>query len=311
MVAMNMSSLPSFSTEDGVLDYIKKIKVFPILSSETEIELANKWVALGDVKAAHQLVTSHLRLVVKIAFGFKGYGLPIMDLISEGNIGLMQAVKRFDPTKGFRLSTYAMCWIKAKIHDYIYDSLSSLKIGAGAAKKKLFFSLRKMKEKLFRNNEGRCGSNLTNEDVEAISKELSVTKEQVIDMDNYFSSVTKSVSLNDHVSGGDANTKGELQDFIANENHEEQEYEEREHLDYRRKLLYKGLKKLNDREQDILISRKLSSPAVGLSALASKYKVSLERIRQLEQQAMQRIKTYVDDCKDECENKCHDKHKVA
>jgi len=255
-----------------------------MLSEEEEQDLAIKWFREGDVKSAQALVTSHLRLVAKIASQFKGYGLPMVDLISEGNVGLMIAVKKFDPFKGYRLSTYAMWWIKATIQDYILKSWSMVKMGTSSVQKKLFFNLRKIKNKLFQLNQGRIPVNET----ELIAQELEVSKEDVVEMSDRFSQFES--SLNDYT-----NDEGsvEVLDTIASpDNHEDTLMETRE-LDYQRQKFSKAFAQLNEREQDIIQKRKLAEKPYTLDLLSKTYGISTERVRQIEERALDKLKKMV------------------
>ncbi|MCH2546429.1 MAG: RNA polymerase sigma factor RpoH [Alphaproteobacteria bacterium] len=275
-------NLPVISSDASLSRYLDEINAFPMLEKEEEYSLAKKWVDHGDVEAAHRLVTSHLRFVAKIAMGYRGYGLPVSDLISEGNIGLMQAVKRFDPDKGFRLSTYSMWWIRAAIQEYVLRSWSLVKIGASAGQKRLFFNLRRLKNRL----QSIGDNHLSPENVSKIAKELDVSEDDVISMDTRFSVADQ--QLNARVGGEDGG--GEFMDFLASEDEsQETELVEREQSNQRHDLLNQALTTLNTREQDILTKRRLSDPAITLEELSQEYKISRERVRQIEVRAMEKL----------------------
>jgi RNA polymerase sigma-32 factor len=278
------ASLPVLSQESGLISYLDKIKKFPMLSEKEEQDLAMKWFKEEDVKAAQTLVTSHLRLVAKIASQFKGYGLPMVDLISEGNIGLMIAVKKFDPFKGYRLSTYAMWWIKATIQDYVLKSWSMVKMGTSSVQKKLFFNLRKIKNKLFQLNQGRIPVNET----ELIAQELEVSKEDVAEMNDRFGQFES--SLNDYT-----NDEGsvEILDTIASPDNHEDVLMESQELDYQRQKFSKAFSQLNEREQDIIQKRKLTEKPYTLDVLSKTYGISTERVRQIEERALEKLKKMV------------------
>ncbi len=278
MVAMK---LPTVSSEGGLTRYLEEIRRFPMLSHEEEYMLARRWHEHDDIDAAHTLVTSHLRLVAKIAMGYRGYGLPVSELISEGNVGMMQAVKRFDPDRGFRLATYAMWWIRAAIQEYILHSWSLVKMGTTAAQKKLFFNLRKLKGRLQAINEG----DLTPETVKTIAKELSVPEHDV-------------VSMNRRLAGGDhslnaplrADNEGEWMDWLVDES-ESQEVvvAENEELTKRRGLLLDALLTLKERERHILTERRLKDEPMTLEDLSQVYGISRERVRQIEVRAFEKL----------------------
>lgn len=278
------ANLPALTQESGLIAYLDKIKKFPMLSEKEESDLAIKWFQEGDVKSAQVLVTSHLRLVAKIAAQFKGYGLPMVDLIQEGNIGLMIAVKKFDPFKGYRLSTYAMWWIKATIQDYVLKSWSMVKMGTSAVQKKLFFNLRKIKNKLFQLNQGRIPANET----EIIAKELDVSKEDVVEMNDRFTQFES--SLNDYT-----NDEGsvEILDTIASPDNHEETILESQDLDYKRGKFIKAFAQLNEREQDIIQKRKLTEKPYTLDVLSKTYGISTERVRQIEERALEKLKSMV------------------
>ena len=274
-------NLPSLSNEGSLSHYLQQIKKFPMLSQKEEISLARKWIKKGDTAAAHKLVTSHLRLVARIAMGYKGYGLPITELISEGNIGLMQAVKKYDPEKGFRLSTYAMWWIRAAIQEYVLKSWSLVKIGTTAAQKKLFFNLKKIKNQLTSYNDG----SLKPDQVKEIAERLDVTEAEVSDMEGRMSGTD--YSLNAVVS---EDGESEWQDWLVDEDADQEvKLAEREELSKRKNLLSKAINILNDREQEIISARKLSEIPKTLEELSKTYKISRERVRQIEEKAFAKL----------------------
>jgi len=275
------SNLPSITLDGGLSKYLTQIKKFPMLSAEEEYMLAKSWRDRGDLKSAQKLITSHLRLVAKIAMGYRGYGLPVSEMVSEGNIGLMQAVKKFEPEKGFRLATYAMWWIKASIQEYVLRSWSLVKMGTTTAQKKLFFNLKKLKNQLSANNEG----DLKPQHVDEISKRLNVKKEEVISMNRRLHGKEK--SLNDPVKD-DSGT--EWQDWIVdNKLDQELKLSQDQELDERKNLMKSSMDILNTREKEILTARKLSENAATLEVLSKKYKVSRERIRQIETKAFEKL----------------------
>ena len=276
-----ISNLPSLTSEGGLSVYLAQIKKFPILDAEEEYMLAKNWRERGNLKSAHKLVTSHLRLVAKIAMGYRGYGLPVNELISEGNIGLMQAVKKFDPEKGFRLATYAMWWIKAAIQEYVLRSWSLVKMGTTSAQKKLFFNLNKIKKQIAPHEEG----DLKKEQVDQISKKLGVKTEEVVNMNRRMMGQEK--SLNDPIKDGE---KGEWQDWIASDDLDQELFvSQKQEMDEKKSLLYQSIKILNDREREILKERKLSNNPKTLEELSIKYKISRERIRQIETKAFEKL----------------------
>ncbi len=278
---MQFMNLPILSSEGNLSSYLQEIKKFPMLSAEEEYMLAKRYKEHGDSDAAHKLVTSHLRLVAKIAMGYKGYGLPITDLISEGNVGIMQAVKKFDPEKGFRLATYAMWWIRAQIQEYVLHSWSLVKIGTTAAQKKLFFNLRKIKNQLTSIDSG----NLSPENVREIATRLDVKEGEVIDMENRL--FTSDQSLN--VKLGEEHDT-EWQDMIEDKQETHDKIiENKDELNYRRNLFSKALKILNDREKEIIELRKLSENPLKLEELSKKYNISRERVRQIEEKALEKL----------------------
>ena len=280
-IKTEISNLPVLTGESGLSLYLAQIKKFPMLEAEEEYMLAKNWRDKGNLKSAHKLVTSHLRLVAKIAMGYRGYGLPVSELISEGNIGLMQAVKKFDPDKGFRLATYAMWWIKAGIQEYVLRSWSLVKMGTTAAQKKLFFNLKKLKKQIAPTEEG----DLKKEQVNEISKRLGVKSDEVISMNRRMMGQEK--SLNDPVKSGE---KGEWQDWVVDETLDQELYmAQKQELHERKNLLNEAIKILNDRERLIIQDRKLSENPKTLDELSKKYKISRERIRQIETKAFEKL----------------------
>ena len=276
-----ISNLPVLTGEGGLSLYLAQIKKFPMLDAEEEYMLAKNWKERGNLKSAHKLVTSHLRLVAKIAMGYRGYGLPVSELISEGNIGLMQAVKKFDPDKGFRLATYAMWWIKAGIQEYVLRSWSLVKMGTTAAQKKLFFNLKKIKQQIAPTQEG----DLKKEQVKEISDRLGVKSEEVVSMNRRMMGQEK--SLNDPIQSGET---GEWQDWVVDENMDQELYvSQKQELDEKKLLLKDAIKILNDREKKIIEARKLSNNPKTLDELSKKYKISRERIRQIENKAFEKL----------------------
>ena len=283
MTSIN-NNLPSLSNEGGLSAYLSQIKKFPMLDAEEEYMLAKNWKSTGNVKSAEKLVTSHLRLVAKIAMGYRGYGLPINEMISEGNIGLMQAVKKFEPEKGFRLATYAMWWIKASIQEYILRSWSLVKIGTTTAQKKLFFNLKKIKNQIAPRAEG----DLRKEDVKNIANRLDVSEQEVISMNRRLSG--KETSLNSPI-GEDGD---EWQDWVVdNEMDQELKFAQQEEMEKRKELLKDSIKILNEREKDILYSRRLTDNPNTLEELSKKFKISRERIRQIENKAFEKLQRHM------------------
>jgi RNA polymerase sigma-32 factor len=277
------ANLPAPSPEQGLNRYMQDIRKFPLLEPEQEYMLAKSWVDHHDTRAAHQLVTSHLRLAAKIAMGYRGYGLPQAEVISEANVGLMQAVKRFDPEKGFRLATYAMWWIRASIQEYILRSWSLVKLGTTSAQKKLFFNLRKAKAKVGALEEG----DLRPENVTRIATDLGVSETEVIDMNRRLSG--SDASLNATV-GSDGDSSTQWQDWLEDEDSDQAEhYAEKDELDTRRALLAQAMSVLNERERDVLMERRLSDEPVTLEDLSTRYGVSRERIRQIEVRAFEKL----------------------
>ena len=261
--------------------YLSQIKKFPMLDAEEEYMLAKNWKERGNLKAAHKLVTSHLRLVAKIAMGYRGYGLPVNELISEGNIGLMQAVKKFDPDKGFRLATYAMWWIKASIQEYVLRSWSLVKMGTTTAQKKLFFNLKKIKNQIAPGQEG----DLRDNQVEEISKRLDVNSDEVINMNRRMMGQEK--SLNSPIKAGEVD---EWQDWLVDENlDQELLLSQKQEFDDRKELLKNAMGILNERETEILKARRLSENPKTLEELSAKFKISRERVRQIETKAFEKL----------------------
>jgi RNA polymerase sigma-32 factor len=280
-----VAAMPLVSAEGGLSRYLEEIRRFPMLEPQEEYMLAKRWREHGDREAAHKLVTSHLRLVAKIAMGYRGYGLPISEVISEGNVGLMQAVKRFEPEKGFRLATYAMWWIKASIQEYILRSWSLVKMGTTANQKKLFFNLRKAKSKISALQEG----DLRPDQVQIIAKRLGVTEQDVVEMNRRLGG---DASLNAPIR--DDGDSGEWQDWLADDSDsQESEMAEGEELDNRRKALSQALGVLNDRERRIFEARRLADDPVTLEDLAAEFGVSRERVRQIEVRAFEKVQKAV------------------
>ena len=277
-------NLPALSNEGGLSAYLSQIKKFPMLAAEEEYMLAKNWRTTGNIKSAEKLVTSHLRLVAKIAMGYRGYGLPVNEMISEGNVGLMQAVKKFKPEKGFRLATYAMWWIKASIQEYIMRSWSLVKIGTTTAQKKLFFNLKKIKNQIAPKSEG----DLKDEHVTEIANKLDVSKDEVVSMNRRLSG--KEFSLNSPIGeGGD-----EWQDWIEDkESDHELKFAQRDEMEQRKNLLTDSIKILNDREKEIIYARKLNDEPTTLENLSKKYKISRERVRQIENKAFEKLQKYM------------------
>ena len=278
-------NLPVLSNEGNLSIYLQEIKKFPILSAEEEYMLAKRFKEHNDSAAAHKLVTSHLRLVAKIAMGYKGYGLPITDLISEGNVGIMQAVKKFDPEKGFRLATYAMWWIRAQIQEYVLHSWSLVKIGTTAAQKKLFFNLRKIKNQITSIDSG----SLSPDNVREIASRLDVKEGEVVDMENRLFSSDSSLN----VKIGEQNDT-EWQDLIEDKNDTHDKIiENKDELNFRRSVFLKALEVLNEREKQIIKLRKLRDNPLKLEDLSKKYKISRERVRQIEEKALEKLQKAV------------------
>ena len=279
-----MNNLPAISNEGGLSAYLEQIKKFPMLAAEEEYMLAKNWKTTGNIKAAEKLVTSHLRLVAKIAMGYKGYGLPVNEMISEGNVGLMQAVKKFEPEKGFRLATYAMWWIKASIQEYILRSWSLVKIGTTTAQKKLFFNLKKLKNQIAPRSEG----DLRDEHVSEIAEKLSVNKDEVISMNRRLSGKEKSLNAQIGEDGS------EWQDWVVDKDMDQElKFAQKEEMDQRKDLLKDSIKILNDREKEILYARRLYDEPTTLEDLSKKYKISRERIRQIENKAFEKVQKHM------------------
>jgi RNA polymerase sigma-32 factor len=277
--------LPALTPESSLSNYLREIRKFPMLEQEQEFQLAKRWREDGDVDAAHELVTSHLRLVAKIAMGYRGYGLPLAELISEGNVGLMQAVKRFDPDKGFRLATYAMWWIRAAIQEYILHSWSLVKMGTTAAQKKLFFNLRKLKGQLQAIDDG----DLPPETVTEIATRLDVPEQDVVSMNRRLSSPDHSLNAPLQQDGD-----GEWQDWLVDESDNQEELlGDREELESRRELLATAMEALNERERYILVERRLSEDPKTLEELSQEYGISRERVRQIEVRAFEKLQKAV------------------
>ena len=277
-------NLPILSSEGGLSAYLAQIKKFPMLDAEEEYMLAKNWKQTGNLKSAEKLVTSHLRLVAKIAMGYRGYGLPVNEMISEGNVGLMQEVKKFEPEKGFRLATYAMWWIKASIQEYILRSWSLVKIGTTTAQKKLFFNLKKIKNQIAPKSEG----DLKNEHVTEIANKLNVNENEVVSMNRRLAG--KEHSLNAPV-GEDGD---QWQDWIVDkEMDQELKFAQKEEMDQRKDLLKDSIKILNDREKEILYSRRLTDEPLTLEDLSKKFKISRERIRQIENKAFEKLQKHM------------------
>ncbi|SVD49292.1 uncharacterized protein METZ01_LOCUS402146, partial [marine metagenome] len=273
--------LPILSSEGSLSFYLQEIKRFPILTAEEEYMLAKRYKEHGDAEAAHKLVTSHLRLVAKIAMGYRGYGLPVTDLISEGNVGIMQAVKKFDPEKGFRLATYAMWWIRAQIQEYVLHSWSLVKIGTTAAQKKLFFNLKKLKNQLQSIDDG----NLSPENVREIANRLNVKEAEVKDMEGRLFSGDQSLNVQ---IGHEANT--EWQDMIVDDSEaQDKVVEKKDEYLHRKKLFNEALKILNPREKEIIKLRRLRDKPKKLEELSQQFKISRERVRQIEEKAMEKL----------------------
>jgi RNA polymerase sigma-32 factor len=276
-----VANLPSISAEGNLSRYLQEIRKFPMLDADTEFMLAKRWQEHQDPQAAQTLVTSHLRLVAKIAMGYRGYGLPLAELVSEGNVGMMQAVKRFDPDRGFRLATYAMWWIRASIQEYILHSWSLVKLGTTAAQKKLFFNLRKLKGQLQAIDDG----DLPSEIVTRIATQLEVPESDVVNMNRRLASPDHSLNAPLRVDG-----EGEWQDWLVDpEESQESKLGEREELTLRRDLLKNAMGTLNERERHILTERRLRDEPVTLEDLSHKYNISRERVRQIEVRAFEKL----------------------
>ena len=277
--------LPVLSSEGNLAIYLQEIKKFPILTAEEEYMLAKRYKEHDDTEAAHKLVTSHLRLVAKIAMGYRGYGLPVTDLISEGNVGIMQAVKKFDPERGFRLATYAMWWIRAQIQEYVLHSWSLVKIGTTAAQKKLFFNLKKLKNQLSSIDSG----DLSPENAREIATRLNVKEGEVLDMNNRLFSGDQSLNVQ---VGDEGDT--EWQDMLvdSNETHDNL-IANKDELKYRKKIFEQAIEILNEREKEIITLRKLQDKPVKLEELSKKFNISRERVRQIEEKAFEKLQKQV------------------
>ncbi|WP_438997711.1 RNA polymerase sigma factor RpoH [Candidatus Puniceispirillum sp.] len=283
------TSMPVLSPDGNLSRYLEQIRAFPMLEPEQEYMLAKAWKEKGDVESAHQLVTSHLRLVAKIAMGYRGYGLPVADLISEGNLGMMHAVKKFEPEKGFRLATYAMWWIKAAIQEYILRSWSLVKIGTTAGQKKLFFNLRRIKGQIQAIDEG----DLKPEQVTHIADKLNVTEAEVMSMNQRMAGNDRSLNV---PLSRDGEGTGEWQDWLEDDTvDQETSFAEHEEYSARANLMMDAMKGLNEREQRILQARRLAEPPLTLEDLASEFNVSRERIRQIEVRAFEKLQKAVRD----------------
>lgn len=277
----NKNLLPVITSENDIYPYLKKINQFPMLSDEEEKKLAIDWLKNGNTKSAQKLVTSHLRLVAKIAMGYRGYGLPLFDLVSEGNLGLIQAIRKFDPDKGFRLATYAIWWIRASIQEYVLHSWSLVKIGTTAAQKKLFFNLRRLRNQLKKYEEGY----LTNDQIKSISQDLGVTEDEVKQMEGrvFNQDFSLNTPLNDE-------NDSEWIDQVEDENIDlVNRVEERDELDKRKALYSQAVKKLEPRELEILTARRLDEEPKTLEDLSQKYSISRERVRQIENKAIKKL----------------------
>ena len=284
---MSYSNLPIPSSDNGLTRYLQEIRKFPMLEPEEEYMLAKSWAEHGDSKSAHKLVTSHLRLAAKIALGYRGYGLPTNEVISEANIGLMKAVKRFEPEKGFKLATYAMWWIRASIQEYVLRSWSLVKMGTTSAQKKLFFNLRKLKGRIGALEEG----DLKPENVSRIANELKVSEDEVISMNRRMAGGDS--SLNTKINS-DADGDAEWQDWLEDEAADHVEsFESEEELKLRRSLLLEAMSDLTEREKDIISSRQLCDEPKTLEELSKVFKVSRERVRQIEVKAFEKLKTKI------------------
>ena len=280
-MAAPRASLPAISVEGNLSRYLQEIRKFPMLEPGEEYVLAKSWREHGDVDSAHKLVTSHLRLVAKIAMGYRGYGLPLAELISEGNVGMMQAVKRFDPERGFRLATYAMWWIRASIQEYILHSWSLVKMGTTAAQKKLFFNLRRLKGQMQAIEDG----DLSPERVKAIAEKLAVSEADVVSMNRRLQSPDHSLNAPLRQDG-----EGEWQDWLVDEGqNQESRYAEDEEMSKRRRLLNSAMETLNDRERHILTERRLRDNPTTLEDLSQEYDISRERVRQIEVRAFEKL----------------------
>ena len=283
MIKSEPNSVALISPDNNLGRYLDQIKKFPMLTAEDEYNLAKDWLDKNNTKAAHKLVTSHLRLVAKIAMGYRGYGLPVADLIAEGNIGMMHAVKKFDPERGFRLATYAMWWIKAAIQEFVLRSWSQVKIGTTASQKKLFFNLRKIKSKINALDDGDLSPNQVNH----IAKSLDVSEDDVISMNRRMSGGDHSLNAQMNKNDGE---ETEWQDLLTDDReNQETLFEEHEEKTIRSKLMIDALNLLKSREKDIIIKRRLTDNPMTLEDLSQEYKVSRERIRQIENRAFEKL----------------------
>jgi RNA polymerase sigma-32 factor len=279
----NIANLPALTPEGGLNRYMQEIRKFPMLEPEQEYMLAKAWVEREDTGAAHKLVTSHLRLAAKIAMGYRGYGLPQAEVVSEANVGLMQAVKKFDPEKGFRLATYAMWWIRASIQEYVLRSWSMVKMGTTSGQKKLFFNLRKAKSRIGAYDEG----DMRPEQVSKIATDLGVTETEVVSMNRRMSGGDASLNV---VVGSDGESSTQWQDWLQDDSADQAgDYEKNDELSVRSEMLMKAMNVLNDREKDIILKRRLQDKPSTLEALSSTYEVSRERIRQIEVRAFEKL----------------------
>ncbi len=274
-------AIPALNADGHLSRYLSEIRKFPLLEPEEEFMLAKSWREHGDVEAAHRMVTSHLRLVAKIAMGYRGYGLPIAEIISEGNVGLMQAVKRFDPDRGFRLATYAMWWVRASIQEYILHSWSLVKMGTTAAQKKLFFNLRRIKSQLKAIEEG----DMSPENVKKIATDLNVSEGEVVSMNRRLSAPDHSLNAPLRIDG-----EGEWQDWLVDDSpNQETLLGERQEMSERHKILAKAMGTLNARERRILQARRLEEEAITLEDLSAEFGISRERVRQIEVRAFEKL----------------------
>ena len=279
----NIANLPALTPEGGLNRYMQEIGKFPMLEPEQEYMLAKAWVEREDTGAAHKLVTSHLRLAAKIAMGYRGYGLPQAEVVSEANVGLMQAVKKFDPEKGFRLATYAMWWIRASIQEYVLRSWSMVKMGTTSGQKKLFFNLRKAKSRIGAYDEG----DMRPEQVSKIATDLGVTETEVVSMNRRMSGGDASLNV---VVGNDGESSTQWQDWLQDDKADQAgDYEKNDELSVRSEMLTEAMSVLNDREKDIIFQRRLQDKPSTLEALSSTYEVSRERIRQIEVRAFEKL----------------------
>ena len=279
----NIANLPALTPEGGLNRYMQEIRKFPMLEPEQEYMLAKAWVEREDTGAAHKLVTSHLRLAAKIAMGYRGYGLPQAEVVSEANVGLMQAVKKFDPEKGFRLATYAMWWIRASIQEYVLRSWSMVKMGTTSGQKKLFFNLRKAKSRIGAYDEG----DMRPEQVSKIATDLGVTETEVVSMNRRMSGGDASLNV---VVGNDGESSTQWQDWLQDDKADQAgDYEQNDELSVRSEMLTEAMSVLNDREKDIILQRRLQDKPSTLEALSSTYEVSRERIRQIEVRAFEKL----------------------